>query len=731
MSLAPTSQSNLPAGATSAEVIDYRTRMQRLIRTYQLHLDDLAALEAVRQRIADLERSRRAWTGFTQPPPYPLTMVDELHESAQVVRERIRAEESKIKMTETFIADAREEIGKTEEQLRRLNEQLEAAKDTAAGERLRWQRELETTRNRVAAATIGMFEARRQLSIQELAENKERLAFLDRQLTVARQSVEFSQAELDKVLNQFDAEQRELEKELSESEARLESLRTGLAETRQLLETTSLERTNATAITQLRTKLDLLTVQEDTEVQRLTVLRQMLGTIGTKRQLWQMCFRVFNSNDPSQLQEASRKLAKIGEVIQTARPYFQQQAALASNQFADERARLQSLPQVSAGFDLVRERADSYRQRETIYTRALQTLEQHQRLVSRWQEAIQQQRSALPFLGRVRDLFTDASQFIFKLWHFELFTAEDTITVDGQQITGRRGITVGKIAMALIILVVGYWLADILSRLIEPIAVKRLKIERNQAVLIRRWVRVVLILTLVVFSLTSVKIPLTVFAFAGGALAIGVGFGTQTLLKNFISGIIILFERPFRVGDVLDVDDQRGTVTSIGIRSSVIQRWDGTETLIPNSTLLESSVTNWTYTNRSVRFTVSVGVAYGSDTRRVAQLLDEIAERHGLVQDDPKPQIIFTEFGDNALIFELRYWVDILKNNGLQIGSDLRHMIATTFAENNISIAFPQRDVHLDTVKPLQLQMLPPEGSSPTSVERARPSTSGIRPTTD
>jgi len=250
---------------------------------------------------------------------------------------------------------------------------------------------------------------------------------------------------------------------------------------------------------------------------------------------------------------------------------------------------------------------------------------------------------------------------------------------------------------------------------LERIAVKRLKVEPNQANLIRRWARVALIIGLVVFSLLSVKIPLTVFAFLGGALAIGLGFGTQNLLKNFMSGIIILFERPFRVGDVLDVGGSRGTVTGIGIRSSVLELWDGTETLIPNSALLENNLTNWTYSNHTVRFSVTVSVAYGSDTRRVAQLLAEVADRHGLVQKDPKPQVLFVEFGDSTLNFELRYWVNVLKNNAAQIGSDLRHMIASVFTESGVVMAFPQRDIRLASGDPLQVQLL-----------QAHPAASGV-----
>jgi potassium efflux system protein len=232
-----------------------------------------------------------------------------------------------------------------------------------------------------------------------------------------------------------------------------------------------------------------------------------------------------------------------------------------------------------------------------------------------------------------------------------LFTAEDTITVDGQKITGKRSVTIGKIIMAVFILVVGIWITGLIARVLEPLIIRRLKIEANQARLIRRWLRALMVACLVLFSLVSVKIPLTVFAFAGGALAIGLGFGMQTMLKNFVSGIIILFERPFRVGDVLDIAGQRGSVTSIGLRASVLQLWDGTETLIPNSTLLENNLTNWTYTNRKVRFLVTVGVAYGSDLRRVIESLGEAAERHGLVEKDPKPQVLLTEFGDSTVNF--------------------------------------------------------------------------------
>ena len=123
-----------------------------------------------------------------------------------------------------------------------------------------------------------------------------------------------------------------------------------------------------------------------------------------------------------------------------------------------------------------------------------------------------------------------------------------------------------------------------------------------------------------------------------------------------------------------------------------------------------------------MRFFITLGVAYGSDTRRVTDLLADIASRHGLVQKEPKPQVLFTDFGDSALTFELRYWLDVHQHNNAQVASDVRHMIAVTFAENGIAIAFPQRDVHLDSAKPLLVQMVPVTQVAPHEKPAAPPS---------
>jgi potassium-dependent mechanosensitive channel len=709
---------NLVPGATSGEATDYRLMAESLVRFYQQHLDELARLEAAKQRLKDFAPTAKAWTGFAEPPPYSILLVDDLRDSVQTLETRIAAAEVSLNLLARFSTDAQAAATDSDERLRLLAEQLESTKEGEKASGLNWQRTYQEMKNRLASANAALDDTRRRRVETELAEDRLRLTLAKRQLALASQHTRFSQADLEQVIGSLDAGRQRLETEAQAAEAdherRQQAVAAARADLQKVLSASpaSESSSRAAAVRSLQDLVEIRTAQAEASAQRVTVLRQMLEIAIQERSLWQLRFEIFESHDLARLRAGYQRLNHSADLAQAVKPFFLQQVDVAANLIAEQSNRIQNRTTDPAELAQAQDLLELNRQREELAQRALRSLEKLERLIVRWKQSLDETRQALPLFARFRDLFTEFSSFASKLWHFEIFTAEDTITVDGQPITGKRSVTVGKIVLAILILVIGYYVAILLAHGLERIAIKRLKVEPNQASLIRRWARVVLIIALVVFSLVSVKIPLTVFAFLGGALAIGLGFGTQNLLKNFISGIIILFERPFRVGDVLDVGGNRGTVTSIGIRSSVVLFYDGTETLIPNSALLENNLTNWTYSNHTVRFSLTVGVAYGSDTRRAAQLLAEVADRHGLVQKDPQPQVLFTEFGESALNFELRYWVDVMKNNAAQIGSDLRHMINGTFNENGIVIAFPQQDVHLDATRPLPVQMVDPQAQA-------------------
>ena len=195
------------------------------------------------------------------------------------------------------------------------------------------------------------------------------------------------------------------------------------------------------------------------------------------------------------------------------------------------------------------------------------------------------------------------------------------------------------------------------------------------------------------------------YSFLGGTLAIGIGFGAQTLIKNFISGIILILERPFKVGDYIEVDNVTGQIQRIGMRASVIEHFDGIETLVPNGVLLDNRVDNWTFGKTAIRGSVTIGVAYDSSTREVSRTLLTAADKHGQVFDKPEPEVRFQDFGDSTLVFRLLYWVDATKTQRERLDSDLRFMIHKGLKEAGITIAYPQRDIHFDSTQPLQIDI--------------------------
>ena len=186
------------------------------------------------------------------------------------------------------------------------------------------------------------------------------------------------------------------------------------------------------------------------------------------------------------------------------------------------------------------------------------------------------------------------------------------------------------------------------------------------------------------------------------ALGVGLGFGLQEIVANFVSGLILLFEQPIRVGDVVTVEGITGTVSRIRIRATTIVNWDRQELVIPNKAFITGQLINWTLSDTVNRVVITIGIAYGSDVERAMALLEEAAREHPMVLDEPPPRVTFEEFGDNALTLRLRAYLDDLDYR-LTLITDLHRSINRKFEAAGIEIAFPQRDLHLDTRQPLEI----------------------------
>ncbi len=262
------------------------------------------------------------------------------------------------------------------------------------------------------------------------------------------------------------------------------------------------------------------------------------------------------------------------------------------------------------------------------------------------------------------------------------------------------GFTVGSLTVSLgslLAAVVTVWIAVLVSRVLrfffEEEVTSRVALPPGVPATMSRLIHYVVVVLGVVVALAAAGIGVGQLAIVLGALGVGIGFGLQNIVNNFISGLILMFERPIRIGDVVQLGALSGVVTSIGIRASTVRTWDGSEVVVPNGTLISNELVNWTLSDTSRRLELPVGVAYGTDPERVLELLVATMRAHERVLADPEPFALFVRFGESSLDFSARCWCAF--DDSLRVASDLHVAFHRALAEAGIEIPFPQRDLHL------------------------------------
>jgi potassium-dependent mechanosensitive channel len=258
---------------------------------------------------------------------------------------------------------------------------------------------------------------------------------------------------------------------------------------------------------------------------------------------------------------------------------------------------------------------------------------------------------------------------------------------------GTISISVGAIVEFVLVIAIAVFLSKLLGFVLAEEILPRLNVRRGAAYAISGTTRYLVLLGGFVLAAGVTGIDLTTFGFLAGALGVGIGFGLQNIVSNFISGLILLFERPIQVGDTVDVSGVTGFVTKIGIRASTVQTFDGSEVIVPNADLISKSVTNWTRSNSNRRFDIPVGVAYGSSLEATVQALLAAARRTAGVIPAPAPEAYFKGFGESSLDWALRAWVRV--EDSPKILSDLKRAMSEELGKAGITVAFPQRVVHL------------------------------------
>jgi small-conductance mechanosensitive channel len=267
------------------------------------------------------------------------------------------------------------------------------------------------------------------------------------------------------------------------------------------------------------------------------------------------------------------------------------------------------------------------------------------------------------------------------------------------------GFTVGsqRISVDLIIVAAGFVYGSFLiswslqKLFLEGVLIKR-HVDTGIKISISRLIHYALVSVGFFLALLALGFELTKLTIILSAFGIGIGFGLQTIVNNFICGLILLFERPIRVGDYIELGGKWAEIKRIGLRSTTVQTFDHADVIIPNADLITNQVTNWTLTDRSVRIIIPVGVAYGSDVPLVIEALMKCGTANDKVARIPEPQVLFRSFGASSLDFELRVWT-LDANNRLELQSELHQEIDQRFRQAGIEIAFPQRDLHIRSVE--------------------------------
>lgn len=424
----------------------------------------------------------------------------------------------------------------------------------------------------------------------------------------------------------------------------------------------------------------------------LELKQKSLVLLNRQKTIWPQRYAVVKKELSSNLErqikdEVEKNINTLNQMLQIQQDYLvnlQKQISATEGLIHEEEVSLPVKKHLMVELDALRKKFD---RRMEFQSMMVTTNQIERNLLSQLEMEIDQL--------SVSDYFTRIGQTVKKIWNIEIWAVD------------QQSVSVGKLFVALMILVVGIILMRYLVHLMHKRILATSQFKETTASAVHKALSYFGYMLVFLVALRIVNIPLTAFAFLGGAIAIGVGFGAQNLINNLISGFIILGERPIHIGDLIEVDGLLGKVEEIGARCTKVRTGQNIHILVPNSSFLEKNITNWTLSNNEIRTKVVVGVAYGSDVKKVEKALNQAAISNSRVLDRPEPFVVFSDFGDNSLVFELYFWVLVhMVLEKRQIESQVRFEIDALFRKADIVIAFPQRDIHFDEKKPLNIQLI-------------------------
>lgn len=656
----------------------------------------LAQLAAATKQQEELQKSKEDLTkrldklrtsGPEEKPPYKFSLLDKLSDSLAVERDRLETAASAVSTSQDRLERARRILAKEEQDRRQAKEQLEQNSDAAKTPPLSKALKIAELESEAAKTTVELRE--KELQTARINEEVQKLAttLLEEKLAQIRPQVQFTKADLDERRADIKKRQDRIEEQLQLATRNTNYIESQWSDARRRLEAA------ADPTPALRAEVDARVAEQEAIQRQKNLWTQELEHLGLETAGWRSRYKLATEEFKSD------QLAEQSDEVRTALSQLRDYQKVLEQQVEDDRKAISALAT----------RIDAAKEDEAVWLRR-----QSQAINNRLEAGYAQ----LTNLDGTIRLYEKIDSAIvkrmggFSLQEFGLTAWRSVKEVWNREIasSGDSSITVGKVILGILLGALGLFFSRRLSRTLGRRVLPKFGVEAGPAAALESLAFYALLLVSALMALRFVNVPLTIFTFLGGAVAIGVGFGSQNIVNNFISGLILLTERPIRVGDIVEVGELAGTVKAIGMRSTRVITGANLEIILPNSSLLENNVVNWTLSDSTVRCCVPVGVAYGSPTRDVQKWLRHAADHHGLVLNKPDPFVWFVGFGESSLDFELHFFIMMRSlAERKTIESDIRHMIDGLLKEAGIVIAFPQRDIHLDTSQPLEVRMVPPE----------------------
>lgn len=652
----------LPAGPTVQARLDRLRDIERVTASALQTLGELA-LEPVRATDADL------------PDSASVGDLSAIYDALAEERSRI----ADLDLALQAAIESRSEAEKTRSTAQRDERRINKDTGAAAVEKL-------AARDRalLAAARFQLADLEEKLTRRTRAAHSEQIGILERRIAEIRSAIAQDGRPLDSssFVDRGDA----LRNRLEAIERRRASLDL------QVEAAGERYRRRSDAGPELLVKFEGLRAVRDLVAAEEAILRERIARLSGEEESWNRWHRVITGGTDAD------ELARWIEESEQKRQILERERMRAQGNLASRRDQLESIEQRAGHEDAGAGDAATLKLRKQALEQAVAIARDE---VAELDRAV---RLETRLAADARDALGEVTmaERVSRIWHgVTAFFAIELSSIDDQPIT------VGKALSALLLLFAGVIASGRASRMFGSILARRGRVEPGVAGAVQTGSFYILLISFTLVALRLLNFPLTAFTVAGGALAIGIGFGSQNILNNFISGLIIMFERPIRSHDLVEIEGTHGTVEQVGLRSTRIRAQDGRHIVVPNSFFLESNVVNWTLSDELVRGMFAVGVIYGSDTRLVDRLIDRALRENDRVLAEPPPVILFANFGDNSLDFHVYFWTRSRTPMGLQqVMSSLRFAIDRLFREAGLVIAFPQRDVHLDTTSPIEIALV-------------------------